>query len=59
MTTAQMHLLLTEAGKAKYHDAFEREWQWTNMIAADLDAEQIAKAVVVLEAITRKIQINN
>jgi hypothetical protein len=52
-----MHLLLMEAGKVKYDDALEREWQWTNAIAADLDAEQIVKAVVILEAITQKIQI--
>jgi hypothetical protein len=52
-----MHLLLMEAGKVKYDDVLEREWQWTNAIAADLDAEQIVKAVVILEAITQKIQI--
>jgi hypothetical protein len=57
VTTVQMHLLLMEAGKVKYDDALEREWQWTNAIAADLDAEQIVKAVVILEAITQKIQI--
>ncbi|WP_071994205.1 MarR family winged helix-turn-helix transcriptional regulator [Synechocystis sp. PCC 7509] len=54
-----MHLLLTEAGKAKYHDALEREWQWTNVIAADFDAEQIAHAVALLEAITQKMQIEH
>ena len=27
-----MHLLLTEAGRATYHEASEREWQWTNII---------------------------
>ena len=51
-----MHLLLTEAGRAAYHTALEREWQSTNTIAADFDAEQIARAVVLLEAITQKIQ---
>ena len=40
-----MHLLLTEVGKATYHEALEREWQWTNAIAADFDAEQITDAV--------------
>ena len=51
-----MHLLLTEAGKAVYDDALEREWQWTNAIAEDFDAEQIASAVALLEAITQKMQ---
>ncbi|MBG1268659.1 cytochrome P450 [Nostoc sp. WHI] len=30
-----MHLLLTEASRATYHNALEREWQWTNAIAED------------------------
>ena len=51
-----MHLLLTEAGRATYYDALEREWQWTNAIAEDFDAEQIARAVELLEAITQKMQ---
>ncbi len=51
-----MHLLLTEAGRATYHDALEREWQWTNAIAEDFDVEQIQNAVALLEAITQKIQ---
>jgi DNA-binding MarR family transcriptional regulator len=51
-----MHLLLTDAGKATYHDALEREWQWTNAIAEDFDTEQIMHAVALLEAITQKMQ---
>jgi DNA-binding MarR family transcriptional regulator len=51
-----MHLLLTEAGKAVYDDALEREWQWTNAIAENFDAEQIARAVALLEEITQKMQ---
>jgi DNA-binding MarR family transcriptional regulator len=51
-----MHLSLTAAGRAAYHDALEREWQWANAIAADFDAEQIDRAVVLLEAITQKMQ---
>ena len=51
-----MHLLLTEAGKAMYADALEREWQWTNAIAEDFDAEQITRAVSLLEDITQKMQ---
>jgi DNA-binding MarR family transcriptional regulator len=54
-----MHLLLTEAGKARYNEAQECEWQWTNAIAADFDTEQIASAVALLEAITQKIQTDN
>jgi DNA-binding MarR family transcriptional regulator len=54
-----MHLLLTEAGKAAYHDALEREWQWTNAIAADFDAEQITDAVALLEAITQKMHTDD
>jgi hypothetical protein len=53
-----MHLLLTKAGKATYAAALKREWQWTNAIAEDFDAEQIAYAVTLLEAITQKIQID-
>jgi DNA-binding MarR family transcriptional regulator len=53
-----MHLLLTTAGKAMYHDALEREWQWINAIAEDLDAEQITCAVTLLEGITKKMQID-
>jgi DNA-binding MarR family transcriptional regulator len=52
-----MHLLLTEAGKAAYEDTLEREWQWANAIAKDFDAEQITCAVTLLEAITKKIQL--
>jgi DNA-binding MarR family transcriptional regulator len=51
-----MHLLLTTAGKATYHDALEREWQWTNAIAEDLDMEQITCAVALIEGITKKMQ---
>ncbi|MBC8103470.1 MAG: MarR family transcriptional regulator [Cytophagales bacterium] len=51
-----MHLLLTEAGRATYHDSLEREWQWANAIAEGFDTEQIARAVVLLEALTQKIQ---
>jgi DNA-binding MarR family transcriptional regulator len=54
-----MHLLLTEAGKAAYHDALEREWQWTNAVAADFDAEQITDAVALLEAITQKMHTDD
>jgi DNA-binding MarR family transcriptional regulator len=54
-----MHLLLTAVGKAKYDDALEREWQWTNAIAADFDAEQIDSAVVLLEAITQKMHTDD
>lgn len=54
-----MHLLLTEAGRAIYYTALEREWQWTNTIAADFDAEQIARAVALLEAITQKMQTDD
>jgi DNA-binding MarR family transcriptional regulator len=54
-----MHLLLTEAGRATYHDALEREWQWTNAIAENFDAEQITRAVALLEAITQKMQTDN
>ena len=54
-----MHLLLTEAGKAAYDDALEREWQWTNAIAQDFDTEQIDRAVALLEAITQKMQSDN
>jgi DNA-binding MarR family transcriptional regulator len=54
-----MHLLLTAAGKATYHEALEREWQWTNAIAADFDAEQIADAVALLEAIAHKMQTDD
>jgi DNA-binding MarR family transcriptional regulator len=51
-----MHLLLTEAGKAAYDDALEREWQWSNAIAQDFDEQQIARAVTLLEAITQRMQ---
>ena len=54
-----MHLLLTEAGKEAYHDALEREWQWTNAIAADFDAKQITDVVALLEAITQKMQTDD
>jgi DNA-binding MarR family transcriptional regulator len=54
-----MHLLLTEAVRAAYHDALEREWQWANAIAEDFDAEQIASAVVLLEAITQKMHTDD
>jgi DNA-binding MarR family transcriptional regulator len=51
-----MHLILTEAGKAAYDEALEREWQWTNAIAEDFDVEQLTRAVALLEAITQKMQ---
>jgi DNA-binding MarR family transcriptional regulator len=54
-----MHLLLTEAGKARYDEAQECEWQWTNVIAQDFDTRQITDAAALLEAITQKIQTDN
>jgi DNA-binding MarR family transcriptional regulator len=54
-----MHLLLTKAGRATYDEALEREWQWTNAIAEDFDAEQINHVVALLEAITQKMQIDD
>lgn len=54
-----MHLLLTEAGRTTYHNALEREWQWTNAIAADFDAEEIDRAVAIVEAITQKMQMDD
>ncbi len=51
-----MHLLVTSAGRATYHETLEREWQWTNAIAEDFDAEQIQSAVALLEAITEKMK---
>jgi DNA-binding MarR family transcriptional regulator len=54
--TRSMHLLLTTAGKATYHNALEREWQWINAIAADLNTEQITCAIALLERITKKMQ---
>jgi DNA-binding MarR family transcriptional regulator len=52
-----MHLHLTEAGKAAYDSALEREWRWANAITEDFDAEQITSAVTLLEEIKKKIQI--
>ncbi len=54
-----MHLLITPAGRATYEDALEREWQWTNAIAEDFDAAQIARAVALLEAITQTMQTDD
>jgi DNA-binding MarR family transcriptional regulator len=54
-----MHLLLIETGKATYHEALEREWQWTNAIAQDFDAAQITGAVALLEAIAQKMQTDD
>jgi DNA-binding MarR family transcriptional regulator len=51
-----MHLLLTKAGRARYDEALEREWQWANAIAEEFDTEQITCAVALLEAVTQKIQ---
>ncbi len=51
-----MHLLPTEAGRARYDEAQECEWQWTNAIAADFDTEQIVRTVALLEAIMQKMQ---
>lgn len=53
-----MHLLVTEAGRATYHNTLEREWQWTNAIAEGFDAEQITRTVALLEAITQKMLTN-
>lgn len=57
--TRAMHLLLTTAGKATYHDTLELEWQWINAIAEDLDPEQITCALILLEEITKKMQIGD
>ncbi len=54
-----MHLRLTEAGKAAYDAALEREWQWTNAIAEDFDMENITHSVALLGAITQKMQTDN
>jgi DNA-binding MarR family transcriptional regulator len=54
-----MHLLLTEAGRARYDEAQECEWQWTNAIAQDFDAAQITSAVALLEAIMKKMQLDD
>ena len=54
-----MHLCLTEAGKAVYDDALEREWQWTNAISEGFDVENITHSVALLDAITQKMQIDN
>ena len=54
-----MHLLLTEVGTATYYEAQECEWQWTNAIAQDFDAAQIANAVALLEAITQKMHTDD
>ncbi|MBC8141382.1 MAG: MarR family transcriptional regulator [Armatimonadetes bacterium] len=51
-----MHVVLTPAGRNVYAGAMEREWQWTNAVADDFDAEEIARAVALLEAMTQKIQ---
>ncbi|MBC8138017.1 MAG: MarR family transcriptional regulator [Fibrella sp.] len=51
-----MHLILTEAGRSVYNDSLEREWQWTNAVAEDFDAEEISRAVALLTAITKKMQ---
>jgi DNA-binding MarR family transcriptional regulator len=53
-----MHLRPTTASKATYHEALEREWQWINAIAEDLDEAQITGAVALLEGITKKMQID-
>jgi DNA-binding MarR family transcriptional regulator len=54
-----MHLILMDAGKATYHHALEREWQWTNAIAIEFDAEQITRALALLEALTQKMQADD
>jgi DNA-binding MarR family transcriptional regulator len=54
-----MHLLLTESGRAMYHDALEREWKWANGIAEGFGVEEIKHAVALLEAITQKIQTDD
>jgi DNA-binding MarR family transcriptional regulator len=54
-----MHLILTEAGKAAYDDALEREWKWANAIAKDFDLEELTRAVALLEAVTKEMQIGD
>ena len=54
-----MHLVLTETGRARYNEAQEREWQWTNAIAEDFDAAQVTSAVALLKAIIQKMQTDD
>jgi DNA-binding MarR family transcriptional regulator len=54
-----MHLRLTESGQAAYEAALEREWQWTNSIAENFDAEEITHSVALLGEIMQKMQTDN
>jgi hypothetical protein len=45
--------------EATYADEVEQEWQWANAIAQYFDAEQINRAVALLEAIMQKMQTDD
>ncbi len=53
-----MHLLLTEQGHAVYRATLEREWQWTNLIADGFAAADLQHAVLLIDAITKKMAEN-
>ena len=50
------HVVLTEKGRALYAETQEREWRWTNSVAAGFDAEEMRKAAELIERVTDKMQ---
>jgi len=53
-----MHVVVTEEGRAIHQAALEREWQWTNTIAAHFAADELARAVVLVDAVTKTMVDN-
>ena len=53
-----MHLALTEQGQATYRATLEREWQWTNMVAEGFAAGDLQQAVLLIDAVTKKMADN-
>ena len=51
-----MLVALTKKGRATYAKTQEREWRWTNAVAAHFDAEEMRRAAELIERVTDRMQ---
>lgn len=51
-----MHVVLTERGKKVHAAALEREWEWTNRLAAHFSTDELKGALATIAAVTERME---
>jgi DNA-binding MarR family transcriptional regulator len=50
------HVVLTNAGRNLYRRSLDREWAFTNAVSDGFDADALARAAALIDAVTKKME---